>query len=61
MAAYPNHRTLTQTMARVPLAEAWLLERVRATRTGTETLSLGEEDFLDSLADHPLFKKVGVA
>ncbi len=56
MASYKTHRSLLTCMATVPLAEAWLLNRARANRTGSESMSLGEEDLLDQLANHPLFK-----
>lgn len=56
MAAYHHAQSLLNCMAAIPLGEAWLLQRARAARTGSESLSLGEEDLLDQLANHPLFK-----
>lgn len=55
MATYKTFQTLTGCMAGVPLAEAWLLRRARDSRTGSDGISIGEEEFLDALANHPLF------
>lgn len=62
MAAYRTHHLgIVGCMAGLGLAEAWLMYRARSVRDGVEGMSLGEEELLDSLENHPLFNAGGDA